>query len=62
MTAPAKKIKLSAPQKLVLQNLVAGKSWDAHISGRSSYGGANSTLLSLTKNGLLIRTKKVTNR
>lgn len=53
MTSPTGKIKISPSQRLVLQNLADGKKWDAHISGRSAYGGATATMASLTKHGLI---------
>lgn len=53
MKSSPKKTKVSPAQRLVLQNLAEGKKWDAHISGRSTYGGATSTMHSLTKHGLI---------
>jgi hypothetical protein len=53
VTLSTKNIKTSPSQRLVLQSLADGKKWDAHISGRSTYGGATATMYALTKHGLI---------
>ena len=51
--ATAKARKLSEAQLRILRNLDAGQPWDAHISGRSAYGGATATVHSLTRLGYM---------
>lgn len=45
--------KLTPAQLAVLTNLAGGQRWDAHLSGRSAYGGARSTLMSLQRHGYI---------
>jgi len=53
-TVPAAKPhKLTEAQRRVLTNLVNGRRWDEHLSGRSAYGGAISTMRSLQKHGYI---------
>lgn len=49
----AKPHKLTPAQREVLTNLATGRRWDAHLSGRSAYGGARSTLMSLQRRGYM---------
>lgn len=51
--ATAKPRKPSEAQLRILRNLAAGLPWDAHISGRSAYGGATATVHSLTRLGYM---------
>ncbi|KWA84115.1 hypothetical protein WL29_22380 [Burkholderia ubonensis] len=51
--ATAKARKLSEAQLRILRNLDVGQPWDAHISGRSAYGGATATVHSLNKLGYM---------
>ena len=48
-----KKHKLSEAQKAILRNLEAGLPWDSHLSGRSAYGGAQSTVHVLKRLGYM---------
>jgi hypothetical protein len=57
--APEKPHKLSPAQRRVLENLVGGRRWDAHLSGRTGYGGATSTLMALQRLGY-IKTGQIT--
>jgi hypothetical protein len=45
--------KLTQAQRAVLRNLSDGRRWDAHLSGRSEYGGAKSTLMALQRRGYI---------
>lgn len=45
--------KLTTAQRRILENLGAGKPWNNHLRGRSAYGGASGTIVSLNKLGLI---------
>ena len=46
-------LRLSDAQLLMLLSVAAGRSYTAHLSGRSAHGGATGTLASLVRRGLV---------
>lgn len=55
--ATPKARKPTEAQLRILRNLDAGLPWDAHISGRSAYGGAVATVHSLNRLGYMANWK-----
>ncbi|KGS89674.1 hypothetical protein X942_6504 [Burkholderia pseudomallei MSHR5596] len=51
--ATSKPRKLTRAQRAVLTNLESGRRWDSHLVGRSAYGCARSTLMSLQQRGYI---------
>lgn len=53
---------ITLAQLKVLKNLMAGREAGYHLSGRSAFGGLNSTLYSLIRNDLITPERQVTKK